>query len=312
MRYCIDYRNGGLGNAVLTHVLYSCGQIDVDFSNFFSTSGNAHNITTLNRTQLIAAHLIEFPNPNLTCIVELYPDDWNKLLRQKMGFSKWTNDEPRLDNIHKFFTLSSCADNNALWNDFYTKVKDPTWPICNTYDNVKYLPSNIQQEIHDIYQHPVTFELTNDSKLLEFLSIAYYDEWEIPIKSKYPNSLFYPLSDYFANNIDLLKQKIISVFPGWTWNQAKSNEIHTQILHINQCYFDWLSKIKTTVTDIINFKEQPVDLAVWEKAMAIARSCKYFEINPRTLHWDTTGCYLLENNVTLINYFKGRNNGQTI
>ena len=95
------------------------------------------------------------------------------------------------------------------------------------------------------------------------------------------------------------------MFPGWIWNQTKSNEIHARILYVNQCYFDWLSKIKITVADIINFQEQPVNLAVWEKAMVIAKSCEYFRINPRALHWDTTGCYLLENNVTLINYFKG-------
>ncbi len=312
MTYCIDYRNGGMGNTLLTHVLYSCEQIQPNLANFFSTSGNAHKVGDYNNTQLEAAHLREFPVASFICIVELYSDGWYELLRQKMSYSKWINDEPSVANVHKFFTLTPVTDADVLWQNFYRNVKDPTWPECNSYNDVKYLPVDIQQEIYNTYQQPQTFKITNDAELMEFLSATYYDSWAKPVVSVYPDTLWYPLSDYFANNLELLKQKIASVLPHWRWNQDKSNQFHEQVLHINQRYFDWLSKIKTAVEHVIHMQEQSVDLAIWEKAMVVAKSCKYFGINPRTLHWNTTNCFLLQNNVTLINSLKRLKHGKTV
>ena len=58
-----------MGNTVLAHVLYSCGQVELDLENFFSDTGNSHKISKLNQTELIAHHLIEFPNSDLKCIL---------------------------------------------------------------------------------------------------------------------------------------------------------------------------------------------------------------------------------------------------
>ena len=59
MQYCIDYRNGGMGNTVLAHILYSCNQVDLDLDTFFSDVADAHLINKYNDTALTSMHLDE-------------------------------------------------------------------------------------------------------------------------------------------------------------------------------------------------------------------------------------------------------------
>ena len=51
-----------MGNTVLAHVLFSSNQAKLDLDNFFSDTGNSHNISGVNTTKLRATHLIEFPD----------------------------------------------------------------------------------------------------------------------------------------------------------------------------------------------------------------------------------------------------------
>jgi len=102
MKYCIDYRNGSMGNTVLAHILYSCQQTDFDLNTFFSADGNAHRISKYNNTMLVAKHLKEYPDSNVKCVLEIYCNDWANLLKTKMSYSKWVHDKPTLHNFKKF------------------------------------------------------------------------------------------------------------------------------------------------------------------------------------------------------------------
>lgn len=43
------------------------------------------------------------------------------------------------------------VDANSLWLDFYTQIKDPTWPDCNKEEDFVKLPKHIQQECIEVY-----------------------------------------------------------------------------------------------------------------------------------------------------------------
>lgn len=312
-KYCIDYRQGGMGNTVLAHILYSCEQVDLDLNNFFSATGNSHNITKFNHTDLTASHLIEFPNKQLDCIVQLYSDGWNILLQYKMSYEKWHGSYPSLTNYTKFFNLITMEDqSDRLWRDYYSKIKDPLWPDCLSYKDLNFLPKYIQEEIHQTYQHPVKFAITDNKDFLEFLSNCYYDSFNDQQPVVFPKAIRYPLSKYFSNDLDMLKNKIHDIFH-WNWNDCKSETFHQTVMYQNARYFKWLDKIKTIYDKTINFIEHTVQLDLWENAIVIAMVCKHFNLNPSQLCWDTEGCFLVKNNVLLINYLKKEiNHGQTI
>ena len=81
---CIDYRNGGMGNTVLAHILFASEQITLNLENFFSDSGDAHQIAKLNNTMLSAKHLVEYPDDLCQCALQLVSIDWFDILRIKM------------------------------------------------------------------------------------------------------------------------------------------------------------------------------------------------------------------------------------
>jgi hypothetical protein len=47
-----------------------------------------------------------------------------------------------------------------VWKDFYNGIKDPTWPSCNTFEQMQHLPAHIKQEI--IEQHWIEPEITDE------------------------------------------------------------------------------------------------------------------------------------------------------
>lgn len=291
---------------MLSHILYSCGKIDLDLGNFFSDSANAHNITKFNTTKLTAYHLIEYPTDQLTCIMQVYSDNWNRVLQVKMSYDKWVGTTPSLNNYTKFFNIVSANDqSDQLWKEYYSQYKDPSWPECSNYCDVKFLPSHLQEEIYQTYIHPDELLITDNNKLLEFLSMSYYDLFCKPVVPHFSNAIFYPLSEYFSNNLVIVKNKINQVFE-WTWNQEKSDKFHQTVMTQNARYFQWLNNIKNIYTQTIHLLESPVQLDVWEKAIVIAKVCEHFEINPNKLQWNTNGCFLSNNNVSLINYMKER------
>jgi len=314
VKYCIDYRTGGMGNTVLTHVLYSCSQIDIDFELFFSPTANAHQISALNKSSLVAHHLAEFPDPKLHCIIELYSDGWYKLLEHKMSYVKWMNAEPNVDNFRQFFSLSAITENNILWEEFYNAVRDPLWPESASYNDVKYLPIEIQQEIYQVYQEPVLFNVVDDATLTEFLSQTYFDWWTKPWQHMFKDTLHYPLSKYISNQLQDLKFKINEVFPNWEWDNKRSDRFHKEVISRNEKYFNWLEKIQRCVNNTINFEVQTTkEFLSWEKSIIIAKTCHLLDINPRLLNWQSAGCSLQENNLTLVNFLKRQlHHGKTI
>ena len=300
-----------MGNTILTHILYSCEKIDLNFNNFFSKSGNSHNIATLNTTNLTAEHLVEFPNSQLSCIIQLYSDNWNLPLQYKMSYEKWHGNIPRLDNYTKFFNVCNVHDSDRLWNEYYSQYKDPHWPKCSSYQAVQFLPDHIQKEIYQTYCYPEELVITNNKLLLQFLSKCYFDIFISQFNAEFSNSELYPISKYFSNDCEILKNKITTIL-GWDWNQTRSEEFYSRVMNENNRYFVWLDNIKNIYNQTINFYECQTNIDIWEKAIIVAKVCEYFKLDPFELDWNNDGCFLENNNVLLINYLKEVKHGKTI
>lgn len=124
-----------MGNTILSHILYACDQIDPDLEKFFSSSGNAHSVSKYNNTNLVAMHLKEFPDNDVKCVLEVYCKDWDKLLRMKMSYSKWTQENPNLHNYKKFnFNFNEKWQNptNVTETDFVEILTKTYYDIfCN-------------------------------------------------------------------------------------------------------------------------------------------------------------------------------------
>lgn len=163
-----------MGNTILAHALYACNKIDIDLKNLFSKTGNAHKISGVNCTDLYAAHLVEAPVENSNCVIEVKCNDWSELLRIKFSYSKWYQDEPKLSNFEKFFTYRPKDNSDDLWQQFYTTFKDPSWPDCETFEQLIFLPDHIQSEILSVYTPPNRV-IVSDTDLAEYLTQCYYD-----------------------------------------------------------------------------------------------------------------------------------------
>ena len=153
MIYLIDYRVGGMGNTIFAHAMYACNKISLDLDTFFSATGNAHNIRkNYLYDQLIPLHIIEQPHlvpNNSRCIIEIKSSLWYKLLEIKMGYNKFQGKTPNFTNVLDFFAIDKQhIDHKKMWQEFYQNFKDPSWPICNTYNDVRYLAIDIQTEIY--------------------------------------------------------------------------------------------------------------------------------------------------------------------
>lgn len=301
-----------MGNTVLAHVLYASNIKDFDLETFFSITGNAHKIKLKNYTDLTAAHLQEYPDRNLKCVIELVSDQWYEVLRFKMSYSKWHKDFPTRHNYKNFFKdIQINTQGNSDWKEFYNNVKDLSWPDCDSYEMVYTLNDQIKNEILSIYQPPFLDPSESDSLFLEVLSQTYFNMLTIPYQKVFDTAETYYISDYLAGNTTVL-ENICRTVLGWNWNHKRSTEFLSKVLEVNAKYFVWLANIKNIYQKTINQVELPVHLELWEQALIIAKCCEHFKISPIDLEWHNTGCILDENNVLLIKLLKRAKHGKTI
>ena len=300
MTYCIDYRNGSMGNTILSHALFACNQVDIDLTNFFSKSGNSHAIKIVNRTNLIAEHLIEYPRDNVTCVLEVITSDWWEVLRLKMSYQKWVGQYPTMDNVSIFYNHVveiSKSKQLRLWQEFYTSFKDPLWPECDLYTNVSTLPLIVQEEINNVYINPI---VTQDSELqfVEWLTIAYYDKFCKKQSKHFESANTLLLGNYLQGRF----QELIDVCTktlNWAWNSNRSQQFYNKVIEINQPYLIWIDQIKQTTDDIINKRAVSTKFDLWEQAIIIAKVCEYTQQQPSTLNWNNVSCETDRNNLYL-------------
>jgi len=288
-----------MGNTVLAHVLFSCNKVKLNLDNFFSVTGNSHNINQFNTTKLKAKHLLELPDKNSKCILQLNSDNWFHVLQYKFRYAKWCNEVPTLDNWNKFFKC--VIDSNDHWQQFYSKVKDESWPECESYDKINSLPEYILAEVKQLYQSPSTNISTNE-QLLEFLTNTYFDSISETNKFAF-DAPVYQLSDYFDYNIEPLMQ--LSKILNWQWDNKLSKQFHSKMLEINARYLAWLDTIKQHHDSVVSGIVCPINLDIWEKALLIAKVCQTLHCNPKDLKWQDSGCFLEQNNATLIKLLQG-------
>ena len=289
-----------MGNTVLAHVLFSSNQVKLNLDKLFSATGNSHNISHYNTTKLTAKHLLEFPDENAKCILQLKSDNWFRILQYKFSYAKWVNEIPTLGNWDKFFK-QVVDSNDQAWQQFYVNVKDESWPECESYDKIDSLPEYILAEVKQLYQPPAT-DISTNEQLLEFLTNSYFDsiskidqfEFDAPV---------YRLSDYFDYNIEPLIQ--ISKMLNWQWDNKLSKQFHSKMLEINARYLAWLDTVKQHHDSIVSGIVCPIHLDIWEKALLIAKVCQTLHCNPRDLKWQDSGCFLEQDNATLIKLLQG-------
>jgi len=296
-----------MGNTVLAHVLYSCGQVELDLENFFSDTGNSHKISKLNQTELIAHHLIEFPNSDLKCILQLRSDEWFSILQVRMSYFKWYNDVPALSNLTDFFERK--IQPNDDWADFYSGLRDPSWPDCACYEEIYKLPKYVQEEIQNTYQPPKVL-LTTESNLVEFLSEAYFDMLILSGQSALFDAPIYYLSDYFSKKIQALER--IAEHLKWKYDHQRSDEFYSAMLKANQPHLSWLENIEQAHNNVISSTQTSVSLQSWERALVIAKICITLGRHPKVLNWQDSHCFLDNNNITLIKSLQGNHHGKTI
>lgn len=283
-----------MGNTILAHVLFSCNQVNLNLDKFFSVTGHSHNINHYNKTNFTAKHLKELPDDTVKCILQLQSDGWFRVLQYKLSYCKWFNDVPKISNWNMFFNFVADADDN--WETFYSNIKDETWPECNSIKDITLLPEYIQEEIKQNYQIPV-HEISNETQLVEFLTLSYFDSLSL-IPSEPFDAPVYRLSEYFDYKIDPLVQ--ISKILNWHWDEQLSKQFYNKMLEVNARYLSWLDTIKQYHDHIINGIQCPVNLDLWEKALVIAKSCQTLSIDPRSLKWQDSGCFLEHDNAILV------------
>lgn len=295
-----------MGNTILAHALFSCGQIELDLDNFFSSKGDAHAIQKLNKSNLTAHHLIEYPDSSLTCVAQVVCQDWWEILRLKMSYSKWYKTTPMLDNITMFFPyrVDVEKEQQQLWHQFYSAFKDPSWPACDSFDNTVNLPVKIQQEINTVFVKADLSILQTEQQLVEWLATTYYDMF-----CKLTETVLHPrvilLGNYIQGNLTTLIDICESVM-NWSWDHARSRQFHNKMQSSNQMYFDWLDQIKTATVSQMANKLEP-----WEQALVISKWCIDHDQHPRNLNWSSIGCNTDANNLYL-NTLLRKQYGKTI
>lgn len=285
-----------MGNTILAHTLFSCQEVNLNLDNFFSVSGNSHAIRKFKNLKLTASHLLEHPDSNLECILQLRSDRWFRVLQYKLSYSKWAHAYPNIDNWKDFFINCESDKTNRHWEIFYTSIKDISWPECQTFDDIHKLPRFIQDEVMQMYQPP-TWQINTNAQLLEFLSMCYYDQL-CQDHTNIADTPIYNLSDYYKHNIEPLKA--ISKVLNWSWDDALSKQFHDKMLEVNSKYLDWLDIMKQHHDDTVAGIVCPVILEVWEKALLIAKICQTMDISPASLKWYNNDCSLAHDNATII------------
>lgn len=294
-KYCIDYRNGGLGNTILAHVLYASNRVDINLQDFFSANGHAHKIQKINSSELIADHLVEFPKQNLVCLLQLVSTDWYELLRYKMSYSKWMLAEPNLENYRNFFQNQCVIDFDKLWLEFYNNVKDPEWPDCEKFDSVTKLSLYIQEEINEQW-NPPRFDLTSEFQLIEFLVLSYYDKLVTPFEPNFDCET-YDIGKYLEGEFDRLIE--LSQKLGWSWDDGKSEQFYHIMIQNNKTYLTWLDLFKKKYYDVLNTDELNWELKTWEFSFMLSKLFFDLEKNPREIKWQNLNCFFNDKSLKL-------------
>lgn len=110
---------------MLAHALYSCDQVNIDFDNFFSSTGNSHKISQLNHTDLIAVHasqLIHSEKNKIILTIEC--KDWFEILRIKFSYEKWYCCYPSDTSYEIPFRFTSPLPNQTHLENLVTKYFD--------------------------------------------------------------------------------------------------------------------------------------------------------------------------------------------
>jgi hypothetical protein len=302
-----------MGNAITAHILYACAQTDLDLVNFFSSTGDAHNIRSerANRKDLCPWHADEWESmpPNAEVILEIKTSAEYKLLEIKMGYNKFLLEEPTFENILKFYRIDKQSiDHRALWQEFYNNIKDPSWPQCDSPNDIGGLPEWIQQEILDKHQSPVTS--ATEKNFFNLLTIAFYDHFTLAEnhRSLYGGRVVL-LEDYLAGNIDDIKSVVVDKL-NWKWDNTRSNKFYSVLLHHNAQYLDWINHMQKMIQSIID--GEPIrdkHISEWEKIAITALVCKRYGMRPEILPWDRINAQNFD--LELIEFFK-ENHGQTV
>jgi hypothetical protein len=300
-QYLVDYRAGGMGNTIVAHVLYACNQLDINLKDFFSPTGDAHKLKKTLAQQVIAPiHMIEQPETipsNSQCLIEIKSEGWYKFLEFKMGWEKYLLQTPSLLNISFFYDINPfVADKDKLWQDFYQKIKDESWPNCNSLDDVKFLPKRIQDEVYTTYKPP---DLTISSEnFIEILTISIYDHLRNTESSNSQfNGEILLLRDYLAGDTQILEHQSCR-YIGWKWDQKKSFEFYRHMVQANRAHLSWLKDLKSVFWKVINQQVCELDLQLYEVALLITKLCRLCQTHPSELPWsslkatDSTQCLI--------------------
>jgi len=304
-----------MGNTVLAHALFACNQVEINLDEFFSSTGDAHYITQLNNTNLTAEHLIEYPNSNVLCVLEIICQEWWEVLRLKLSYSKWTKAVPTLSNASNFYSFCDNADEKQqrLWQEFYKVYRDPGWPDCNSISDVINLPAIIQQEINRVYCQPLTGIATTDDRFVEWLTECYYDQFCNPKILKFKNSKILLLENYLQGSYSELID-VCSRVLGWSWDAKRDLAFHAQVLNVNASYLNWMEKIKHATQLLLNNKGNQIDqkFELWEQSVILAMACKQVYLLPNQLIWEDSGCITDKNNLYLDIFTRTTHYGKTI
>ena len=84
-----------------------------------------------------------------------------------------------------------------------------------------------------------------------------------------------------------------------------SKQFHSKMLEINATYLAWLDTVKQHHDSIVSGIVCPINLDIWEKALLIAKVCQTLHCNPQDLKWQDSGCFLEQDNATLIKLLRG-------
>lgn len=290
-----------MGNTVLAHVLFSCNKASLDLDNFFSITGNSHNIRFFNNTELTALHLLEYPNKDANCILQLKSKGWFRVLQYKFSYCKWHRAYPNINNWNKFFEYKPIDNQDQLWNEFYSNIKDETWPECNTFEDIKFLPEYVQTEVKQLFCTPAN-NISTDNQLLVFLAFCYYDLLTKDELVKFDAPVYW-LNDYFDYNLSTLIE--ISKKLNWSWEEELSKRFYNKMLEANARYLQWLNNIKQYHDLTISGDICLTNLDIWEKALVIAKVCQTLSYNIRKLNWQDSDCYLGQDNATIIKLLQG-------
>lgn len=143
---------------------------------------------------------------------------------------------------------------------------------------------------------------------LENLTIKYWNLLQIAEHVTQAPVLL--LDDYINGNLDQLQLAVEQI--GWQWNHEKSDRFYDHMKLRNQCYLDWLEQIQSIVNTCVANNDLDLNLEFWERAVVLAKVCQIKNIDPSHLHWNTNGCFLQTNNVSLLKSLERIENGKTI